>query len=126
MLQEMWHVLTTVAGQTTHDMFSMWSDPSLHTTVEGTVVLFMVCSRGNNGLMRQEVFSLWSVHGLYSSDVSRQLVSYGTVPAGSYQLVGDGKGRHKSWLQQWLQSWSRDLQRNRRDPVVVSHKVYTL
>jgi hypothetical protein len=63
-------LLTTVARQTTRDMFSMWSNPDLHATVEGTVVLFMVCSRGNNGLMRQEVFSLWSVHGLYSSDVS--------------------------------------------------------
>jgi hypothetical protein len=52
MLQAMWHVLTNVARQTTRDMFSMWSDPSLHATVEGTVVLFMVCSRGNNGLMR--------------------------------------------------------------------------
>jgi hypothetical protein len=55
MLQAMWHVLTTVTRQTTRDMFSTWSDPSLHATVEGTVVLFMVCSRGNNGLMEQEV-----------------------------------------------------------------------
>jgi hypothetical protein len=29
MLQAMWHVLTMVARQTPHDMFSMWSDPSL-------------------------------------------------------------------------------------------------
>jgi hypothetical protein len=42
MLQAMWHVLTTVARQRTRDMFSMWSDPSLHATVEGTVVLFPV------------------------------------------------------------------------------------
>jgi hypothetical protein len=41
----------------------------------------------------------------------------------SYQLVSDGKGRHKSWLQQWLQSWTRSLQRKRRDSVVVSYKV---
>jgi hypothetical protein len=68
MLQAMWQVLTIVARQTTRDMFSMWYDPSLHATVEGTVVLFMVCSRGNNGLMRQEVFSLWSVPRLYNQD----------------------------------------------------------
>jgi hypothetical protein len=68
MLQAMWHVLTTVDRQTTRDMFSMWSDPSLHATVEGAVVLFMVCSRGNNGLMRQEVFSLWSVPRQYNQD----------------------------------------------------------
>jgi hypothetical protein len=72
MLQAMWHVLTTVARQTTRDMFSMWSDPSLHARVEGTVVLFMVCSRGNNGLMRQEVFSLWSAPGLYSRTLATE------------------------------------------------------
>jgi hypothetical protein len=42
------------------------------------------------------VFSLWSVHGLYSSNVSRQEL----VSAVSYQVVSDGKGCHKSWLQQ--------------------------
>jgi hypothetical protein len=42
------------------------------------------------------------------------------------QLVSNGKGRHKSWLQQWLQSWIRSLQRKRIDPIVVSYKVYTL
>jgi hypothetical protein len=68
MLQAMWHVLTTVGRQTTRDMFSMWSDPSLHATVEGTIVLFMVCSRDNNELMRQEVLSLWSVPRLYNQD----------------------------------------------------------
>jgi hypothetical protein len=66
------------------------------------------------------VFSFWSFHGLYSSDVSRQ--EYGTVPAGSYQIVSDGKECHKSRLQ----SWSRGLQRNRRNSVVVSCKGYTL
>jgi hypothetical protein len=71
MLQAMWHVLTTVARQTTRDMFSMWSDPNLHATVEGTVVLFMVCSRGNNRLMRQEVFSLWSVPRLYNEELHK-------------------------------------------------------
>jgi hypothetical protein len=76
MLQAMWHVLTIVAKQTTRDMISMWSDPSLHATVEGTVVLFMVCSRGNNGLMRQEVFSLWSAPGLYSRTLAA--TEYGT------------------------------------------------
>jgi predicted membrane chloride channel (bestrophin family) len=40
--------------------------------------------------------------------------------------VSNGKGRHKSWLQQWLQSWSRGLQSKRRNSVVVSYKVYTL
>jgi hypothetical protein len=42
------------------------------------------------------------------------------------QLVSNGKGRHKSWLQQWLQSWSSSLQRKRIDSIVVSYKVYTL
>jgi hypothetical protein len=68
MLQAMWHMLTTVARQTTRERFSMWSDPSLHPTVEGTIVLFMVCSRGNNGLILQEVFSLWSFLWLYNQD----------------------------------------------------------
>jgi hypothetical protein len=45
----------------------MWSDPSL---------------LRNNG---RAVFSLLSVHGLYSSDVSRQLVS--PELRGSYELV---------------------------------------
>jgi hypothetical protein len=40
----------------------------------------------------------------------------------SYQLVSNGKGHHKSWLQSWI----RSLQRKRIDSVVVSHKVYTL
>jgi hypothetical protein len=40
--------------------------------------------------------------------------------------VSNGKGRHKSWLQQWLESWSRGLQSKRGDSVVVSYKVYTL
>jgi hypothetical protein len=39
--------------------------------------------------------------------------------------VCDGKGRHKSWLQQWLQSWIRSLQSKRVDSVVVSCKLYT-
>jgi hypothetical protein len=43
------------------------------------------------------VFSLWPVPGLYSSDVDSHVR---TVPAGSYQIVSDGKGYHKSWLQQ--------------------------
>jgi hypothetical protein len=42
------------------------------------------------------------------------------------ELVSDGKGRYKSWLQQWLQSWIRSRQRKRRESVVVSYKVYTL
>jgi hypothetical protein len=42
------------------------------------------------------------------------------------ELVSNGKGRHKSWLQQWLQSWSRGLQSKIRDSVVVSCEVYTL
>jgi hypothetical protein len=84
------------------------------------------------------VFSLWSVHGLYSlgsygdscsceySSELRTVRVWYRVPS-SYQLVSDGKGCHKSWLQQWLQSWIRDLQRKRRDSVVVSCKsVYTV
>jgi hypothetical protein len=63
------------------------------------------------------VFSLGSVHGLYSSELRGQLIK---------QLVSNGKGRHKSWLQQWLQSWIRSLQRKRIDSVVESYKVYTL
>jgi hypothetical protein len=76
--------------------------------------------RGNNG---KAAFSLWSVPGLYSSDVDSHDRTVRTVPAGSYQIVSDGKGRHKSWLQQWLQSWSLGLQSKRRDSVVVSCKV---
>jgi hypothetical protein len=57
------------------------------------------------------VFSLWSVHELYSLDVSRQSGSYGTVPAGSYQIVSDGKGCHKSWLQQLEPGSSKDTVR---------------
>jgi hypothetical protein len=53
-----------------------------------------------------------------------KLVQYST--AERLQLVSDGKGRHKSWLQQWLQSWSSSLQRKRIDSIVVSYKVYTL
>jgi hypothetical protein len=64
------------------------------------------------------VFSLWSVHGLYSSELRGQL------PVS--ELVSDGKGRHKTWLQQWLQSWIQSRQRKRIDSVVVSYKVYTL
>jgi hypothetical protein len=63
------------------------------------------------------VFSLGSVHGLYSSELRGQLIK---------QLVSNGKGRHKSWLQQWLHSWSRGLQSKRRNSVVLSYKVYTL
>jgi hypothetical protein len=54
------------------------------------------------------------------------LVFDSRAAAVSYQLMSDGKGRHKSWLQQWLQGWSRSLQRKRIDSVVVSYKVYTL
>jgi hypothetical protein len=32
----------------------------------------------------------------------------GTVPAGSYQIVSDGKGCHKSWLQQLEPGSSED------------------
>jgi hypothetical protein len=72
-----------------------------------------------------EVFSSGSVHGLYSSEpVEIKLVQYST--AERLQLVSNGKGRHKSWLQQWLQSWSSSLQRKRIDSIVVSYKVYTL
>jgi hypothetical protein len=51
--------------------------------------------------MQQWVFSLWSVHGLYSRAAT------GTAVGWLRQLVSNGKGRHKSWLQ----SWSRSLQR---------------
>jgi hypothetical protein len=40
----------------------------------------------------------------------------------SYQLLSDGRGSRKSWLQSWI----RSLQRKRRESVVVSYKVYTL
>jgi hypothetical protein len=65
------------------------------------------------------VFSLWSVHGLYSSELRGQLVK-------ELVMTSDGKGCHKSWLQQWLQSWIRSLPRKRIDSIVVSYKVYTL
>jgi hypothetical protein len=35
------------------------------------------------------------------------------------QLVSNGKGRHKSWLQQWLQSWIRSLPTKITDSAVV-------
>jgi hypothetical protein len=72
------------------------------------------------------VFSLGSVHGLYSSEpVAVELVKeYST--AERLQLVSNGKGRHKSWLQQWLQSWSRSLETKRIDSTVVSCEAYTL
>jgi hypothetical protein len=64
------------------------------------------------------VFSLWSVHGLGRQPaVSKLLLA--CLQLVSYQLVSDGKGRHKSWLR----SLSRGLQGKRRDSVVVSFKV---
>jgi hypothetical protein len=54
------------------------------------------------------VFSLWSLPGLYSSGVDSH---DGTVPAGSYQIVSDGKGCHKSWLQQLEPGSSEDTVR---------------
>jgi hypothetical protein len=89
-------------------LFSLGSVPVMtHTTVEES----------------ETTFSLWSVSGLYISDVDSH---DRTVPAVSYQLVSDGKGRHKSWLQKWLQSWSRGLQKKRKDSAAVSYKVNTL
>jgi hypothetical protein len=39
------------------------------------------------------VFSLWSVHGLYSSELQGQLVKEWVMPS-------EGKGCLKNWLQQ--------------------------
>jgi hypothetical protein len=58
------------------------------------------------------MFSLWSVHGLYNSELR------GQWPVRGWWLVSNDKGCHKSWLQ----SWSRGLQSKRRDSVVVSCK----
>jgi hypothetical protein len=51
-------------------------------------------------------------------------VEYST--AERLQLVSNGKGCHKSWLQQWLQCWSLSLQWKRIDSIVVSCEAYTL
>jgi hypothetical protein len=69
----LWHVLATVDRQTPRDMFSVWSDPSLLRN-NGKAAF------STRSVPRQQWegrVSLWSVHGLYSSDVSRQWVSYG-------------------------------------------------
>jgi hypothetical protein len=71
------------------------------------------------------VSSLWSVPGLYISDVD----SYDrTVPEGSYQIVSDGKGCHKSWLQQLEPGSSEDTVRRlgKYYSELRSCKVYTL
>jgi hypothetical protein len=60
------YVFTTVARQTPRDMFSMWSDPSLLCN-NGNLRFLRGLFRGNNG---KAVFSLWSVHGIYSWDSS--------------------------------------------------------
>jgi hypothetical protein len=62
--------------------------------------------------MQQWVFSLWSVHGLYSRAAT------GTVS--EWVMARDA-------IRVDCSSWSRGLQRKRIDSVVVvSYKVYTL
>jgi hypothetical protein len=71
------------ARQTTRDMFSMWSDPSL--LRNNWKAAFSTGSvQRQQQPMQQWVFSLWSVHGLYSRAAT------GT------ELVSNGNGRHKS------------------------------
>jgi hypothetical protein len=41
----------------------------------------------------EESYEVWSVHGLYSSELRGQLVKESVI-------TSDGKGCHKSWLQQ--------------------------
>jgi hypothetical protein len=53
--------------------------------------------------------------GLFTGYIARTSAgsqcSYGIVPAGSYQIVSDDKGCHKSWLQQLEPGSSEDTVR---------------
>jgi hypothetical protein len=77
--------LTTVARQTTRDMFSMWSDASLLRN-SGKAAFSTKSVPSQQQPMQQWVFSLWSVHGLYSRAVT-VTVSYELVfgPSSSLQ-----------------------------------------
>jgi hypothetical protein len=50
--------------------------------------------------MQQWVFSLWSVHGLYSWAATGTVVSWLRRLVKKSVMTSDGKGCHKSWLQQ--------------------------
>jgi hypothetical protein len=62
--QQWKRLLTTVARQTTRDMFSVWSDPSLLRN-NGKATFSMRSVPRQQQPMQQWVFSLWSVHRLY-------------------------------------------------------------
>jgi hypothetical protein len=70
--------------------FSMGSDPSLHATVKGTVVFYGVWSGT----------TMWKclLCGLFTGYIAGQL--WGRQLVKELVMTSDGKGCHKSWLQQ--------------------------
>jgi hypothetical protein len=62
--------------------------------MEGTVVFFGV--RSGNDVIQQ----LRNRRGCFLCGLFPGIARASTVPAGSYQIVSEGKGCHKSWLQQ--------------------------
>jgi hypothetical protein len=108
-----------------------------NTTMEATSVFFAV--RSGNDVIRtvgesERCFLCGLLTGYIvqsqrqpavTSPAVKKLVKWLVFDSGA-AAVCNGKGPHKSWLQQWLQSWSCSLQSKRVDSIVVSYKVYTL